>query len=79
MYDLRVIIYYSCKEYRVLNYLYVNFSNYNLIVVIFFNFFDCKVDLIFDMVVVFVICVLIIGIDLIIYGLLYLCLVILDF
>lgn len=63
MYDSRAITHHSCKEYRALNYLYVNLSNYNSTVVTLFNLFDCKVDLIFDTVVVSIICVLITGID----------------
>lgn len=78
MYDSRAITHHSCKEYRALNYLYVNLSNYNSTVVTLFNFFDCKVDLIFDTVVVSVICVLITGIDLITYGPSHLCSVTLD-
>lgn len=74
MYDSRAITHHSCKEYRALNYLYVNHST----VVTLFNFFDCKVDLIFDTVVVSVICVLITGIDLITHGPSHLCSVTLD-
>lgn len=78
MYDSRAITHHSCKEYRALNYLYVNLSNYNSTVVTLFNLFDCKVDLIFDTIVVSVICVLITGIDLITYGPSHLCSVTLD-
>lgn len=78
MYDSRAITHHSCKEYRALNYLYVNLSNYNSTVVTLFNIFDCKVDLIFDTVVVSIICVLITGIDLITHGPSHLCSVTLD-
>lgn len=77
MYDSRAITHHSCKKYRALNYL-CQVCNFTCCYSFNFFDFDCKVDLIFDTVVVSVICVLITGIDLITHDLSHPCTVTLD-